>query len=162
MGDMHRTALTGCCLLLTLLATPEIRAQSLKLGSPEWHERCKAWIERKKFPVDYIEQRTGKRQPGLAAQGKGNVKVEDVRAGDVAIVRRGLEDGRRFVIAAYVERVEAPAGGSEGFITITTMGSGGQWVDQECLVTSNFGVVIQERLPLSAVVHVWRPSLPLE
>lgn len=143
-------------------AASPVTAQRLQLDSPEWRERCKAWIERKGYPVDHIERKTGKRQPGMAVSWKGNVAPEQVQVGDVAIRTSTLDNGRTIQVAGYVEAVEPAAAGSESFVTLSAMGVGGkQAVDAECFVTDTFGQEIQMRTPLSAIVRVWRPSLPL-
>lgn len=144
------------------LATGNAQPQ-LPPDSPQFRERCKQWIERKGYPVDYMEQKTGKRQPGFAASWKGNVKPEEVQVGDVVIRSGTTDEGRAFQIAGYVEEVEPAVGGSGIFLTVSAMGMGGrQWVDKECWVTETFGQVSRTRIPLTAVVRVWRPSLPLE
>lgn len=159
------SSLVALVLLIGVVSSTNASAQTvrdLRPGSPEFLERCKSWIERKGFPVDYIEQKTGKRQPGFAVDWKGNVKPDDARAGDVAIIRRTYPDGRTGEAAGYIESVEAPVGGSGAFVTVSAMGRGGKWVDRECHVSDTFGRVVQERVSLSSVVRVWRPSLPLE
>lgn len=94
---------------------------------------------------------------------KGNVKPEQLEVGDVVIRSHGVADGRSILVAGYVERVEPASGGSEIFVTVSAMGMGDKTaVDAECYVTETFGHVSRVRVPLSAVVRVWRPSLPLE
>lgn len=73
-----------------------------------------------------------------------------------------VDDGRSTVVAGYVESVEPASGGSGIFLTVSATGIGGHWVDKECFVTDTFGQVSLMRIPLTAVVRVWRPSLPLE
>jgi len=138
-------------------------AQAPRVNFAEWSERCKQWIERKGYPVDYVEQRLGVRQPGMAGSWKGNVKPEDARAGDVAIVSLPREGGRPEVGAAIIESVEPPAGGSGAFLNISAMGlMGTAWTDPGCFVADTFGRVVGGRIPLSSVARVWRPGLPLE
>ncbi len=169
MSAMGGSKLMGCGGAFAMVAFGAVFVanawgQWLSPDDPNFLERCKSWIERKGYPVDYIEQKAGKRQPGFAPSWKGNVKPEDVRAGDV-VIRRSVarDDGSSTVSAGYVESVEPAAGGSGVFVTLSAMGIGGKtWVDQECWVTDTFGQISQVRVPLSEVVRVWRPSLPLE
>lgn len=137
-------------------------AQRPLLDPAQWRERCRSWIERKGYPVDYIEQKTGKRQVGMAVNWKGNVKPEDVRAGDVVIRSETTGDGRTIQVAGYVDEVEPATGGSGVFLGLSAMGIGGKYVDEDCFVTNTFGQVIKLRVPLTRVLRVWRPSLPLE
>lgn len=152
LGFMIALAMAGAAL-----------AQRAPIDGPQWRERCKPWIERKGYPVDHIELKTGKRQAGMAATWKGNVKPEQVQVGDVAIRSLTVEDGRTIQVAGYVEAVEPASAGSEIFVTVSAMALGGRTlVDAECFVTETFGQVSRARVPLSAVLRVWRPSLPLE
>jgi hypothetical protein len=170
MSGFQRAALCSSLFALVLLigvvSSTNASAQTvrtLRPGSPEWLERCKHWVERKGYPVDYIEQKTGKRQPGYAVDWKGNIKPDEARVGDVAIISRTYQDGRTVDNAAYIDSVEPSVGGSGAFVTVSAFNQGrGRWVDQECHVGVNFGRVVQERVPLSSVVRVWRQSLPLE
>jgi hypothetical protein len=170
MSGFQRAALCSSLfalvLLIGVLSSTNASAQTvryLRPGSPEFLERCKSWIERKGYPVDYIEQKTGKRQPGFAVDWKGNVKPDEARVGDVAIISRTRPDGRSIDHVGYIESIDPPQGGPGAFVRYSSMGQGGtRWVDQECYVGDNFGKVTHEREPLSSVVRVWRQSLPLE
>lgn len=154
-------ALAAATIAVFMAGAPQ--AQRLQLDTPQWRERCKQWIERKGYPVDYIEQKTGKRQDGMAVRWKGNVRPDQVQVGDVVIRSQMVEDGRSIQVAGFVEVVEPASGGSEIFVTVSAMGLGGKTaVDAECYVTETFGQVSRLRVPLSTVVRVWRPSLPLE
>lgn len=169
MGWIERSA--RCRRVLVVLAAGVVASmvtagawgQGSQLDSAEWRERCKQWIERKGYPVDYIELKTGKRQNGMAVSWKGNVKPEQVQMGDVVIRDTTTGKGRTIQVAGYVEAVEPGSAGSETFVTLSAMGQGGnRSVDAECYVTETFGQVSRMRVPLSAVARVWRPSLPLE
>jgi hypothetical protein len=168
MSGLQRFALCSSVLALVLVtgtfSSSDVSAQTPRLSGPEWLERCKRWIERKGYPVDYIEQKVGKRQPGFAPSWKGNVKPDEARAGDVAIISWHTRDGLSGVRAAYIEEVEPPVSGSGAFLKVSgfMQGMGRAWVDQECLVGEHFGRVVHTRVPLSEVVRVWRPDLPLE
>lgn len=158
-GPRRAAAAIATLLLFAAGITP---AQPVR-DTAQWRERCKTWIERKGYPVDHIQQKTGRRQPGMAASWKGNVPREQVQVGDVAIRSLSVEDGRTLQVAGYVEAVEPASGSSEIFLTLSAMALGGKTlVDGECFVTESFGQVSQHRVPLSAVLRVWRPSLPLE
>ena len=169
MPSLQRFAVCSSILALVLVTGPfssrDVSAQTLTVGSPEWLERCKRWIDLKGYPGDYIEQKVGKRQP-RGAGWKGNVKPDEARAGDVAIIGWSVPDGRSGVRVVYVEEVEPAAGGSGAFLKVSgfELWTGGPrpWIDQECLVTNTFGRVGHVRIPLSDVVRVWRPDLPLE
>jgi hypothetical protein len=126
MFSFQRSA--KCCLLLALvllagpLLSTDVAAQVRQLFSPEWVERCKGWIDRKAYPVDYIEKKTGKRQPGFAIDWKGNVKPEDAVVGDVIIVLLRTEDGRPTGYVGYIEKIEPAAKGSGVFLVVSTVG----------------------------------------
>jgi hypothetical protein len=169
MSSLQRFAVCSSVLALVLVTGPfssrEVSAQTLRVGSPEWLERCKRWIDLKGYPVNYIEQKVGKRQPGFALDWKGNVKPDEARAGDVAIIGWHSADGLSGVKVVYIEEVEPPASGSGAFVKVSgfELGTGRRrWSDRECLVDAGFGRVGQIRMPLSEVVRVWRPDLPLE
>ena len=156
-----RQALAALAIAVVLVGLAP--AQQPSRDTPQWRERCRTWIERKGYPVDYIELKTGRRQSGMAASWKGNVKPEQVQAGDVVIRSLVIDDGRTLQVAGYVEAVEAASAGSETFVTLSAMGLGGRTlVDAECFVTETFGQVSRVRVPLSTVLRVWRPGLPLE
>ncbi len=138
-------------------------SQTLRPGSPEWLKRCQEWIGKKGYPVDYIEQKTGRRQEGFASAWKGNVLAQELRAGDVAILSLPNPDGRTVMGAAYVEAIEPAANGSEAFVVFSAMGlMVKQWIDQECFVGDTFGRVVHSRVPVSRVVRGWRLGMPLE
>ena len=78
----HEIRAAACAtLLVALTAMP---TPALAQNEP-FAVRCKQWIEKKGYSLDYIEQRTGKRQPGQPPSWKGNVKPEAVQVGDVVI-----------------------------------------------------------------------------
>lgn len=85
MGWIKRSARCRCVLMalaagaVASLVTAGAWGQGWQLDSAEWRERCKQRIERKGFPVDCIELKTGKRQNGMAVSLKGNVKPEQVQ-----------------------------------------------------------------------------------
>ncbi len=122
--------------------------------------RCQQWIEKKGYSLDYIEQRTGKRQPGQPPSWKGNVQPEAVQVGDVVIAHvQGEMAGQR---VAYVEEVAAGSDGLAHAVFVTEWNQGKQYLDKDCLVTNLFGQTGSKlRVPLNTVLRVWRPSLPL-
>ena len=66
--------------LMVALVSP-----ALAQGGNDFATRCKQWLDKKGYSVDYIEHKTGKRQPGLAPRWKGNLALAEVQAGDVVI-----------------------------------------------------------------------------
>ena len=55
---------TAAAVLMVALVSPAL-AQS------DFATRCKQWIDKKGYSTDYIEHKTGKRQPGLGPRWKG-------------------------------------------------------------------------------------------
>ena len=51
--------------------------------SDNFIKECRQWIDKKGYSTDYIEEKLGKRQAGMASSWRGNVAVADVQAGDV-------------------------------------------------------------------------------
>ena len=70
----------ACPVLLLLSAL-------LYAQSPSFIKDCQHWIDKKRYSTDYIEQKTGKRQPSLASEWRVNVSVQDVQPGDVVLIR---------------------------------------------------------------------------
>jgi hypothetical protein len=117
---------------------------------------CQSWIERRGYSTDYIEAKTGRRQPGLASSWRGNIQPRDVRPGDVVLLRLRAPGAMH---AAYVEEVRKSADGALDGIRVSEW-NWGRMSDARCLVTENFGRLAPPRwIELSAVAHVWRPSL---
>ena len=116
---------------------------------------CREWIDKKGYSTDYIEQKTGKRQPGMASAWRGNVPTGDVQAGDVALIRIRGTDAQH---AAFVEEVRKS---DHGAVSLRlSEWNWGPATDQRCLVTDNFGKSAPGRwVTLDAVAQVWRPSL---
>jgi hypothetical protein len=96
-------------LLAGVFDSANVSAQPRRFGSPEWIEHCKRWIDQKAYAVDYIEEKTGKRQPSFSVEWKGNVKREEARVSDVAIVLRKMDDGRQVGYVGYIEKIEPAA-----------------------------------------------------
>lgn len=119
---------------------------------------CRHWIDKKGYSTDYIEQKTGKRQPGLAGEWRGNVPVQNVQPGDVALLRLKVPGAMH---AALVEEVRQNPGGTVSRMRVSEW-NWGRMTDQRCLVTENFGRLAPPRwIELDAVAQVWRTSLPL-
>jgi hypothetical protein len=139
---------------MSLLWSDSVHAQSAS-----FIRDCQKWIERKGYSTDYIEQKTGKRQPGLAGSWRGNIPVQNVQPGDVVLVRLRAPGAMH---AALVEEVRKNADGAVSGIRLSEW-NGGQMTDQRCLVTENFGRLSPGRwIDLDAVAQVWRTSLPLQ
>ena len=66
----------------SLLGSNPVHAQSAS-----FIRDCQKWIDKKGYSTDYIEQKTGKRQSGLASSWRGNVRVQGIQPGDVVLVR---------------------------------------------------------------------------
>jgi hypothetical protein len=119
---------------------------------------CQSWIEKKGYSTDYVEQKTGRRQRGLAGSWRGNVPLQDVQPGDVVLIPL-IAPGAAH--AAIVEEVRKKADGSVSAIRVSES-NWGRMTSPRCLVTENFGRVVADRwIDAGAVAHVWRPSLPL-
>jgi hypothetical protein len=119
---------------------------------------CQPWIDKKGYSTDYIEQKTGKKQPGLAGSWRGNVPVQQVQARDVVLIALRRPGAQH---AALVEEVRRNADGTVNAIRLSEW-NWGRMTHERCLVTENFGRLADERwVEASAVAQVWRPSLPL-
>jgi hypothetical protein len=152
--EIRAAACATLLMALTAMPTP-----ALAQNEP-FAVRCKQWIEKKGYSLDYIEHRTGKRQPGQPPSWKGNVKPAAVQVGDVVISSvQGDAAGQR---VAYVEEVAAGSDGLAYAVFVTEWNQGKQYLDRDCLVTNLFGQTGSKlRVPLNTVLRVWRPSLPL-
>ena len=157
-NSFHARAAASCAaiLALTLHAVPSW-AQAAR---EPFAVRCKQWIDKKGYSLDYIEQKTGKRQEGQPPGWKGNVKPEAVQVGDVVIAQVSGDAAAQRV--AYVEEVAAGSDGLAYAVFVTEWNQGKQYLDKDCLVTNLFGQTGSKlRVPLNTVQRVWRPSLPL-
>jgi hypothetical protein len=126
--------------------------------SPAFLRDCRNWIDKKGYSTDYIEQKTGKRQPGLASDWRGNLPVPDVAPGDVILIRLRVPGAMH---AALVDEVRTNADGTVNSVRVSEW-NWGPLTDQRCLVTENFGRLSPIRwIPLDAIAYVWRSSLPL-
>lgn len=122
-------------------------------------EKCKSWIDKKGYSTDYIETKIGKRQPGLAPQWKGNVEPADVQVGDVVFgYVSGSTTAQR---VALVDEVELKDGKAIAVI-YSEWNQGKRYTDSDCFVTDKFGLPTSGRLPVPAILRVWRASLPLK
>ena len=121
-------------------------------------EKCKSWIEKKGYSSDYIETKTGKRQPGFAAQWKGNVEPADVQVGDVVFTY--VPNSTTAQRATMVDEV-VTSDGKVTAVIYSEWNQGKRFTDRDCLVTDTFGLPTSGRLPVPAILRVWRPSLPL-
>src|ERR1700752_4828424 len=89
-GDSAYTAAPMRAWLRALHGPPLVAAAALLVSpvaaraqSASFLADCKRYIDQKGYSTDYIEEKTGKRQPGLAAAWRGNVAVREVQPGDV-------------------------------------------------------------------------------
>src|ERR1043166_6770161 len=144
-----KTAALSQCAIVFLCA-------SLVLAqSPSFTRACQKWIDQKGYSTDYIEQKTGKRQPGLASERRGNLPVENVQRGDVGLIKLP----REAMHAALVEEVRS-ASDTPSSVRVSEW-NWGRMTDQRCLITENFAKTGERWLNLDSVALVWRPSLPL-
>src|SRR5437870_6482026 len=93
------------------LCSPLAHAQS-----PNFIKDCQHWIDKKGYSTDYIEQKTGKRQPGLASEWRGNVSVQDVQPGEVVLIRLRAPEAMH---AALVDEIRRNADGTISGIRIS-------------------------------------------
>ena len=142
---------------LALLLAGEALAQPT--GNQRFQRDCQRWIEQKGYSTDYIEQKLGKRQPGLAGSWRGNVTLAEVAPGDVALIRFSTPGALH---AALVERVRRNDAGQPVALQVSEW-NWGKIVEPRCLVTENFGRLAPTRwAAVDSVAHVWRPDLPLQ
>lgn len=138
----------------SLLGSNPVHAQSAS-----FIRDCQKWIDKKGYSTDYIEQKTGKRQSGLASSWRGNVRVQGVQPGDVVLVRLRVPGAMH---AAFVEEVRRNAAGAVSTIRLSEW-NWGRMINQRCLVTETFGQLSSGRwINLDDVAQVWRTSLPLQ
>ena len=139
---------------MDVLCSPLAHAQS-----PNFIKACQSWIDKKDYSTDYIEQKNGKRQPGLASEWRGNIPVEDVQPGDVILIRLPVAGAMH---AALADEVRRNADGSVSEIRLSEW-NWGKMTDQRCLITENFGKLSPTRwITRDAIAQVWRTSLPLK
>lgn len=128
-------------------------------GAQTFAEKCKSWIEKKGYSTDYIETKTGKRQPGLAPQWRGNVEPEAVQVGDVVFgYVSGDNKAQRVALVDEVEQKD----GKPVAVIYSEWNQGSRYTDRDCFITDKFGLPTSGRLPVPAILRVWRPSLPLK
>ena len=133
-------------------------SDSVQAQSANFIRDCQKWIDQKGYSTDYIELKTGKRQPGLAGSWRGNIPAQNVQPGDVILLRLRVPGAMH---AALVEEVRMTAGGAVSGVRVSEW-NWGQMTDQRCLVTENFGRLSPERwIESEAIAQVWRTSLPL-
>lgn len=147
MSFRHAIAMLPLCLVLCVGASAQTFA-----------EKCKRWIEKKGYSTDYIEAKTGKRQRGLAPQWKGNVEPGEVQVGDV--VFGYVSNSATAQRVALVDEVELKDGKPIAVI-YSEWNQGTRYTDSDCFITDKFGLPSSGRLPVPAILRVWRPSLPL-
>jgi hypothetical protein len=148
-----RRGRAAAALVLSILWPLAAHAQS-----PAFIAECKHWIDKKGYSTDYIEQKAGKRQPGLASAWRGNVAVQEVQPGDVVLVALRRPGAQH---AAFVEEVRKGADGAARAVRVSEW-NWGRTTDERCLITETFGRLAPPRwIDLAGVAQVWRPSTPL-
>ena len=148
--------MTGKILALLLALTSALGGD---VFAQSFAEKCKSWIDKKGYSTDYIESKTGKRQPGLAPQWKGNVEPADVQVGDVLFTY--VPNSTTAQRVAMVDEVIREADGKASAAIYSEWNQGKRILDRDCFVTDSFGSPTSGRLPVPAILRVWRPSLPL-
>ena len=122
--------------------------------SPKFLEECRRWIDQKGYSTDYIEQKTGKRQPGLAGSWRGNTRLDEIQAGDVELVRLRAPGAMH---AAIAEEIKKNPDGTVASVRVSEW-NWGPMKDQRCLVTENFGRLASGRwIQAPDIAEVWRP-----
>jgi hypothetical protein len=105
------------------------------------------------YCTDYIREVTGSAQSGDAATWTPNIDKLDVREGDVAIFRTPAPSGH----VALVEKVHVD-GGRASWIDISEWNYGAEWINEQCAVTSRFGVTTtRKKIAVQTVHGFWRP-----
>jgi hypothetical protein len=140
--------------LAGLLALSTVQAQQ---GGARFMRDCGAWVEKKGYSVDYIEQRTGERPAGNMAQNwRSNLEPKDVQPGDVVFMYVGDTGGQR---AEVVDEVVRGADGTIQSFRTSSMNVG-KMVEPVCNITENFGKVVQRSVEFDRVIRAWRPKRP--
>jgi hypothetical protein len=121
---------------------------------------CKSYIDKKGYSADYIEAKTGKRQPGWPARWKSNVEPADVQVGDVVFA--SFRDSGTAQRVAMVDEVIQGSDGKAAAVIISEWNYGTRYNDKECAITDKFGIASSSRIPVPGILRVWRPSLPLQ
>ena len=138
---------------LAVLSYTAVHAQSAN-----FLRDCQEWIDKKGYSTDYIEQKIGKRQRGLASAWRGNVAVREVQPGDVVLIALSAPGAQH---AALAEEVRKNSDGSVSAVRVSEW-NWGRTTNERCLITENFGRLAPERwINLSSIAQVWRPSAPL-
>jgi hypothetical protein len=140
--------LAGCALAGAIRAEPF-----------EFDRDCAKWIERKGYSIDYIEQKTGQRQPGWSENWRSNVDVSQIQPGDVAIYL--VPDKGKSSRVAYVEAVRRNPDGGPATVVVSEWNLG-KYIDERCMISDHFGrLSLSKPMDIDMIVKVWRPSLPL-
>ena len=116
--------------------------------------RCAAWIAKKGYSRDYVEQRTGSRPPPRN-RWQDNIEQNDLQPGDVVIVT--LWPGH----VALIEEIERDKQGKPERMRVSSFnyGRGQGWLDRGCEVTVKFGIEMSHWISLAQTVGYWRPTL---
>jgi hypothetical protein len=120
-----------------------------------WMRHCGAWVAKKGYSVDYIEQRTGQRPTGNMAQNwRSNLAPKDVQPGDVVFMRVGDGAGQR---AEVVDEVLKNDDGTIRAFRTSSMNVG-KMVEPVCNITESFGQVVRRTVEFERVIRAWRPE----
>jgi len=131
-------------------------AQAQGQDTPKFDRECAEWIAKKGYSPDYIEQRTGERQTGMARNWRPNIELEELAPGDVVLQGVDTPDGRGQRVA-MVEEVLKRKDGSIRAVRVSEMNLG-KLVEPRCHVTENFGKVTMRTIALDRLRSAWRPG----
>lgn len=60
-----------------------------------------------------------------------------------------------------IDEVIRESDGKASAVIYSEWNQGQRFTDRDCLITDKFGLPTSGRLPVPAILRVWRPSLPL-
>ena len=150
MGRHTSRTLVLSCVAIGVTTVTVAHAQS-----DRFQRDCANWIEQKGYSTDYVEQRTGKRQPGLANGWRGNREVQDIEPGDVVLVTLRAANAKHAAVAEEIARDR-----SNRVVRVrVSEWNWGKTTDTRCLVTENFGKLARPRwIPAEEIAAVWHPE----
>lgn len=131
-------------------------AAAFAQDTSSFNRKCASWIEKKGYSVDYIEQRTGIRQTGMAATWRANLEPKDAQPGDIVFQRVEAAD-LNSERAQVVEQVLTNPDGSIRAFRVSEMNIG-KMVEPSCHITENFGKVTMRNVPFERILRAWRPA----
>jgi hypothetical protein len=127
--------------------SPNLWAQS----DDDFKTRCAAWLAKRGYSRDYIEERTGVRPPPRG-RWHDNIRLSELRPGDVVVLK--VWPGH----LAFVEEIERDGAGNVAKLKVSDFnyGPGQPWLDRSCEVTSQFGKVSTRWVAVEETSGYWR------